>query len=84
MYELLTREEKVTITSSQELSSEEKAQVKKAIEENPENAGKSFIIDYQVNPSILGGLQLSTENKFMDLSLQSRVDRIKDEVGKLI
>lgn len=83
-YSLLTNEEKITIISAKELNDQERNKVKQALEANPENKGKTFIIDYSVNPSILGGLQMYTENKFMDLSLSSRVDRIKDEVNKLI
>lgn len=83
-YLMLTKEEKISIISAQELSEEEKNEVKKALADNPENVGKTFIIDYSVNPSILGGLQMYTENKFMDLSLSSRLERIKDEVNRLI
>jgi len=83
-YLLLTKEEKISIISSQELTSQEKADVKKALESNPDNEGKIFIIDYTVNPSIIGGLQMYTENKFMDLSLSSRLDKIKEEVNKMI
>jgi F-type H+-transporting ATPase subunit O len=83
-YLLLTNEEKITIFSAKELTDKEKGEVKAALEANPENKGKIFIIDYQLNPSIMGGLQMYTENKFMDLSLSSRVDKIRDEVNKLI
>ncbi len=83
-YLMLTKEEKITIISAQALTEQEKTEVKNALLENPENAGKTFIIDYSVNPSIIGGLQMYTENKFMDLSLSSRLDKIKDEINKLI
>lgn len=83
-YLLLTKEEKISIISAVELSDSEKAQVKNALESNPENEGKTFIIDYSVNESIIGGLQMYTENKFMDLSLSSRLDKIKDEVNRMI
>ncbi len=83
-YLLLTKEEKISIISAQELNEHERADVKKALESNPENEGKIFIIDYSVNPNIIGGLQMYTENKFMDLSLSSRLDKIKEEVNKMI
>jgi ATP synthase F1 delta subunit len=83
-YLLLTKEEKITIISAQQLTETERHQVKDALLANPENEGKTFIIDYTVNPAIVGGLQMYTENKFMDLSLSSRLDKIKDEVNKLI
>lgn len=83
-YLLLTKEEKISIISAQELNADERTQVKNALESNPENEGKIFIIDYSVNPNIIGGLQMYTENKFMDLSLTSRLDKIKEEVNKMI
>lgn len=83
-YHLLSKEEKITIISAYELNEEEKSKVKSALLSNSENEGKSFIIDYSVNSSIIGGLQMYSENKFMDLSLSSRVDKLKEEVNKLI
>jgi len=83
-YSMLSKEEKIKIISAYELSSNQKDRVKEALLANPENAGKSFIIDYEINPDILGGLQMYSENRFMDLSLNSRVDRLKEEVNKMI
>jgi len=83
-YLMLTKEEKITIISAQELTASEKDQVKHALMSNPDNEGKTFIIDYSVNENVIGGLQMYTENKFMDLSLSSRLEKIKDEVNKLI
>jgi F-type H+-transporting ATPase subunit O len=83
-YLLLTKEEKITIISAQELTQDEQNQVRQSLMANPENEGKTFVIDFSVNPSIVGGLQMYTEDKFMDLSLSSRIDKIKDELSKLI
>lgn len=83
-YSMLSKEEKIKIISAHELNSTQKERVKEALLANPENAGKSFVIDYEVNPDILGGLQMYSENRFMDLSLNSRVDRLKEEVNKMI
>ena len=84
LYLLLTKEEKITIISAKELSGEQRRRVSDALMSNPENEGKTLIIDYVTNSSIIGGLQMYTENKFMDLSLGSRVDKLKEEVNKLI
>ena len=83
-YNLLSKEEKIKIISAHELSASEKNQVREALQANPENKDKQFIIDYEVNPEILGGLQMYSENKFMDLSLNSRVEKLKEEVNKMI
>lgn len=83
-YKLLSKEEKITIISANELDERQKTRVKEALLANPENKGKNFIIDYTVNSAIIGGLQMYSENKFMDLSLNSRIDKLKDEVNKII
>ena len=54
-----------------------------ALQANPQNEGKQFTIDYEVDETILGGLQMYTESEFMDMSLSSRLTRIENEVSKL-
>jgi F-type H+-transporting ATPase subunit O len=44
---------------------------------------KSFNLEFQVDESILGGLQMYTETKFLDLSLKSRLDKIQGEITKI-
>ena len=83
-YLLLTKEEKITIISAYELSESEKNSVKEALSGNKDNEGKTFVIDYNINPLIIGGLQMFTSDRFMDMSLSSRIDKLKDEVNKLI
>lgn len=84
LYLLLTKEEKITIISAYQLSPSQQNDVKKALLANKENEGKTFIIDYEINPNLIGGLQMYTENKFMDMSLSSRIDKIKEELNKMI
>ena len=54
-----------------------------ALRANPDNAGKQFTIEYSVDETIMGGLQMYTESEFMDMSLSSRLTRISTEVNKL-
>ena len=54
-----------------------------ALKANPNNADKQFTIAYKVDKIIQGGLQMYTESEFMDMSLQSRMSRINEEVAKL-
>jgi F0F1-type ATP synthase delta subunit len=54
-----------------------------AFQENPQNAGKAFTIEYQVDALIQGGLQMYTESEFMDMSVASRMSRINEEVAQL-
>ena len=83
LYQEQNKEEKITIISAKDLSDEQKSKVVSALQANPDNAGKQFTIDYEVDETIMGGLQMYTESEFMDMSLASRVDRISSEVGKL-
>lgn len=83
-YQMLSNEEKITIISHVELDASEREKVEKALKDNELNKGKHFIVNYEINPAILGGLQIYTEDRFMDLSLASRIERLKDEVNKLI
>ena len=84
LYQEFNKEEKITIISAEELDAGKKQQVLDALKANPENQGKEFTIEYQIEPSILGGLQMYTQSEFMDMSLQSRVDKINSEVTKLV
>ena len=83
LYQEFNKEEKITIISATALSADQQSQVVAALQANPENAGKQFTIDYEVDETIMGGLQMYTESEFMDMSLSSRLDRISQEVTKL-
>ena len=84
LYQEFNKEEKITIISAEELDAGKKQQVLDALKSNPENSGKEFTIEYQIDSSILGGLQMYTQSEFMDMSLQSRVDKINNEVAKMV
>ncbi|CAI2380257.1 unnamed protein product [Moneuplotes crassus] len=83
LYQELNKEEKMTIYSARELSHDQKDQVLAALKENPDNADKHFIIDFEVDKTIRGGLVLYTETEYMDMSLTSRINRIRQEVNFL-
>jgi len=82
MYQEFNLEEKIRIISAEPLSSAQQSQVLEALKANPENQGKSFTIDYEVDETIIGGLQMYTSSEFMDMSVQSRLERINQEVQK--
>jgi len=83
LYQTFNKEEKITIISAKDLSVSERKEVKLALKENPQNQGKEFIIEYSIDATILGGLQMYTESEFMDMSLQSRLDRLQTEVNRI-
>jgi F-type H+-transporting ATPase subunit O len=80
-YKLLNKEEGATVISARELNAEQKKKVQRTLEETYK--GTSFTIKYEVDPSILGGLQIYFGNSFMDASLLSRVNTIRGEFEKL-
>jgi len=83
LYQQFNKEEKITIISAEDLTNNQKNEVLAALQANEENKGKAFTLEYQVDPSIQGGLQMYTESEFMDMSIASRMMRINEEVAKL-
>lgn len=84
LYQQFNKEEKITVISASTLSAEDQQSVLNALKSNPQNKDKEFVIEFKVDGSILGGLQLYTESEFMDMSLASRVDRLNQEIQKMI
>jgi len=84
LYQQFNKEEKITIISATELNSSEQGEVLAALKANPQNDGKEFTLDFTVDVSIKGGLQMYTETEFMDMSLVSRVERLRGEVHKML
>jgi len=50
---------------------------------NPQNQGKEFTVEYEIDSTIGGGLQMYTESEFMDMSLASRMTRLTQEVERM-
>ena len=45
--------------------------------------GVEFNVEYEVDSTILGGLQAYSGSTFLDCSLRSRIERLKTELDKL-
>ena len=43
---------------------------------NQVGAGKKVVLSTEVDPSILGGLQVQIGDQFLDLSVKSRIDEL--------
>lgn len=69
LYQLLNKEEKITIISAEPLNKSESDEVLAALKANPNNTGKEFKLEFQIDSTIKGGLQMYTETEFMDMSL---------------
>jgi ATP synthase F1 delta subunit len=84
LYQQFNKEEKITIISAYKLSGQEEQEVLQALKANPQNQGKEFVLEFKVEETILGGLQMYTESEFMDMSLASRLDRLGQEINKIV
>ncbi|EAS04935.2 ATP synthase F1, delta subunit (macronuclear) [Tetrahymena thermophila SB210] len=80
-YRILNKQESITIISAQELTAAEKQKVEQGLKKG--NANVQFTVVYQVDPAILGGLQMYSGNNFLDCSLLSRVNKLKTEIAKI-
>ena len=80
-YKLKDRRETVKVVSAVKLSPEEEKQVEASMTGFSSDA--KYDLNFEVDPAILGGLQLYFPTAFMDLSLKSRLDKIKEEVSVL-
>lgn len=80
-YKILTKEEAITIISAEPLNSNQESQVEEALKKS--HPGVNFTLKFEVDSTIMGGLQMYTGNKFMDCSLASRVNKVKSELQKL-
>ena len=68
---ILNKEEDIRIISAKELSEGERDQVISAVKQNKPDV--KFKVSYEVDPAILGGLQIFAGTEFLDCSLRSRM-----------
>merc|ERR1712107_674941 len=80
LYEGFYRAEKglvsCSVTSAQELSSEEQAAVKKAMEKRAAE-GSTLIMEYNTNAALLGGLVVKMGEAVYDYSVSNRLERLQ-------
>jgi F-type H+-transporting ATPase subunit delta len=78
----LDKRETVRVVSAETLNDEEKKQVEQALQEMDKS--KKYELTFDVDSKLLGGLQLYFPAAFMELSLRSRLDKIRDEVSNIV
>ena len=81
MMSLLSVEEAIKVISATQLSAEQCKQVEQAL--NDRLSGAKYSIQYEVEPSIVGGLQVYFGNSFLDGSLATRLGRVSNEVESM-
>ncbi len=79
MYNEIGKVSNAKVTSAVELTDKEKAQLLEKLEKS---SGKKMVIDYQVDPTILGGLIVETDGKIMDSSLKKHLKDMKDVIKR--
>lgn len=67
--------------SAAELAKDQRTRVVAALKQN--KPGVRFKVTYEVDPAILGGLQIFAGSEFLDCSLRSRIERLKLELSKI-
>lgn len=78
---ILNKEEDIRIISAKTLEESEKEKVIQAIKKNKPDV--RFKLTYEVDPAILGGLQIYAGTDFLDCSLRSRMEKLKTELGRI-
>jgi F0F1-type ATP synthase delta subunit len=64
-----------------DLNANEKERVVASLKQN--KPGTRFKVSYEVDPAILGGLQIFAGSEFLDCSLRSRIERLKSELNRI-
>jgi F-type H+-transporting ATPase subunit O len=77
----LNKEEDIKIISAKELTAAEKEQVVKSIKTQKPDV--RFKLSYEIDATILGGLQIYAGTDFLDCSLRSRIEKLKSELAKI-
>lgn len=64
------------ITSAADLSSAQSKAIQKALEGTLQK-GQTISLDVKVDPKLLGGIQVQIGDKYMDLSVASKIDKVR-------
>ena len=75
---MLSLEESIKIISAAPLNSEQEKGVESAL--NDRLGGAKFSVKYEVDPTIVGGLQIYFGDSFLDCSLTTRLNKVYTEV----
>jgi ATP synthase F1 delta subunit len=78
---ILNKEEDIRVISAVELANQERERVVASLKKN--KPGVRFKVTYEVDPAILGGLQIFAGSEFLDCSLRSRIERLKSELSRI-
>jgi F-type H+-transporting ATPase subunit delta len=77
----LNRKETVKVVSASALTDTDRQDVANALKEY--DGSVTYELSYEVDAALLGGVQLYFPTAFMDLSLRSRLNKIRDDVASI-
>lgn len=69
-------EVEATVITAESLTKKQLKQVTQAVTTNYLEAGKNLVLKEKIDPSIIGGLQVQIGDKFLDLSIQSKINKL--------
>lgn len=72
---------KASVTSASELTVEQKQKIEKKLLDSTEYV--EFIMDYKIDPSIIGGLIIRIGDRVVDSSIKSKIEMMKKDLMKL-
>jgi F0F1-type ATP synthase delta subunit len=78
---ILNKEEDIRVISAVDLAKNDRERVVASLKKN--KPGVRFKVTYEVDPAILGGLQIFAGSEFLDCSLRSRIERLKLELSRI-
>lgn len=70
----------LTIFVAGELSDEESGEV---IKRARELLGEGVVVNFKIDPGLLGGAALASKGRYKDYSLQARLEENKSEISKI-
>ena len=79
LYNELDKVSNAYVTSAVELTQGQKAELKDKLEKK---TGKTVVINYTVDESIIGGIILEMDGKIIDSSIKKHLKRMKDVINK--
>lgn len=72
---------KASVTSATELTSEQKQKIEAKLLDSTEYV--EFIMDYKIDPTIIGGLIIRIGDRVVDSSIKSKIELMKKDLMKL-
>ena len=72
---------KASVTSASELTVEQKQKIEKKLLDSTEYV--EFIMDYKIDPSIIGGLIIRIGDRVVDSSIKTKIEMMKKDLMKL-